>query len=140
MEYSVANEKAVKYLAVSMRTEYEVKQKLIKLGCEPEIYQEVLNHLKDLGYIDDDKYVQAFFRQNIKMPKYSIYELVNKLKQKGINGKLIDEFKKQIADIDYEEKLVNKIIEKKKLKNADDRENYVSCSCFEPDFISGTQA
>ena len=35
---------------------------------------------------------------------------------------------------------VTKIIEKKKLKNADDRENYVSCSCFEPDFISETQA
>ena len=28
---------------------------------------------------------------------------------------------------------VSKIIEKKKLKNADDRENYVSCSCFEND-------
>ena len=35
---------------------------------------------------------------------------------------------------------VSKIIEKKKLKNADVRENYVSCSCFEPDFISETQA
>ena len=35
---------------------------------------------------------------------------------------------------------VTKIIEKKKIKNADDRENYVSCSCFEPDFISETQA
>ena len=35
---------------------------------------------------------------------------------------------------------VSKLIEKKKLKNADDRENYVSCSCFEPDFISEAQA
>ena len=35
---------------------------------------------------------------------------------------------------------VTKIIEKKKIKNADDRENFVSCSCFEPDFISETQA
>lgn len=35
---------------------------------------------------------------------------------------------------------VSKLIEKKKLKNADDRENFVSCSCFEPDFISETQA
>ena len=35
---------------------------------------------------------------------------------------------------------VTKIIEKKKAKNADDRENFVSCSCFEQDFISETVA
>ena len=113
MEYSVANEKAVKYLAVSMRTEYEVKQKLIKLGCEPEIYHEVLNHLKDLGYIDDDKYIQAFFRQNIKLPKYSVYELTSKLKQKGIASTLIDEFREKINNTYYEKNIVKKIMENK---------------------------
>ena len=35
---------------------------------------------------------------------------------------------------------VTKIIEKKKIKNADDRENFVSCSCEEVDFISETVA
>lgn len=35
---------------------------------------------------------------------------------------------------------VTKIIEKKKAKNADDRENFVSCSCYDADFISETVA
>ena len=35
---------------------------------------------------------------------------------------------------------VTKLMEKKKAKNADDRENYVSCSCMEADFISETNA
>ena len=35
---------------------------------------------------------------------------------------------------------VTKLIEKKKIKNADDRENYVSCSCFDEDFVSETVA
>ncbi len=35
---------------------------------------------------------------------------------------------------------VSKLIEKKKLKNADERENYVTCSCFEPEFLSETEA
>ena len=35
---------------------------------------------------------------------------------------------------------VTKIIEKKKIKNADDRENFVSCSCEDVDFISETVA
>ena len=35
---------------------------------------------------------------------------------------------------------VTKLIEKKKIKNADDRENLVSCSCEDVDFISETVA
>ena len=35
---------------------------------------------------------------------------------------------------------VTKLIEKKKKKNADDRENYVSCANFNTDFISETVA
>lgn len=35
---------------------------------------------------------------------------------------------------------VTKLIEKKNAKNADSRENYVSCSCFDADFVSETVA
>ncbi len=35
---------------------------------------------------------------------------------------------------------VTKFIEKKKIKNADDRENYVSCASYDADFISETVA
>lgn len=35
---------------------------------------------------------------------------------------------------------VTKLIEKKNAKDADSRENYVSCSCFDADFISETVA
>ncbi|MGN1418920.1 MAG: hypothetical protein ACI4W6_06305 [Acutalibacteraceae bacterium] len=35
---------------------------------------------------------------------------------------------------------VTKLIEKKNAKDADNRENYVSCSCFDADFISETVA
>ncbi|MBQ8029349.1 MAG: hypothetical protein IJ262_08110 [Clostridia bacterium] len=33
---------------------------------------------------------------------------------------------------------VTKLIEKKNAKDADNRENYVSCSCFDADFVSET--
>lgn len=35
---------------------------------------------------------------------------------------------------------VTKLIEKKNAKDADSRENYVSCSCFDSDFTSETVA
>lgn len=33
---------------------------------------------------------------------------------------------------------VTKLIDKKNAKDADNRENYVSCSCFDKDFVSET--
>ena len=33
---------------------------------------------------------------------------------------------------------IQKLIEKKNAKDADNRENYVSCACFDGDFISET--
>lgn len=35
---------------------------------------------------------------------------------------------------------VTKLIEKKKMKNADERENYVSCAGYDAEFISETVA
>lgn len=35
---------------------------------------------------------------------------------------------------------VTKLIEKKKMKNADDRENFVSCSNIDADFLTETVA
>lgn len=35
---------------------------------------------------------------------------------------------------------VTKLIEKKNAKDADNRENYVSCSCLDSDFVSETVA
>ena len=35
---------------------------------------------------------------------------------------------------------VTKLIEKKNAKDEDSRENYVSCSCFDADFVSETVA
>ena len=45
-----------------------------------------------------------------------------------------------IAAVVFVYKAVTKLIEKKNAKDADNRENYVSCSCFDGDFISETVA
>ena len=87
----------------------EVKQKLQKLNVEEEIITEVLEYLKSIGYIDDSKYVDAYLRQSVNIPKYSIFEIKMKLKQKGIRKDLIE---KKLSDFDskkYEENLIQKL-------------------------------
>ena len=113
IDKNLATEKAVKYLASSLKTEFEVKNKLQKLGCDSNMIGEIIAHLKEISYIDDKNYVLAYKRQCIKMPKYSIYEIISKLKQKGIHSELLEELRYELEESEYEKGIVEKIKEKK---------------------------
>ena len=116
MDYETAKEKAVRYLVLALRTEEEVKNKLRKLNVEEGIIVQVTEYLKSIGYIDDEKYVEAYIRQCINIPKYSKYEIRMKLIQKGINKEILSEKLEELDNCDYENKLIDKIL-KGKLKN-----------------------
>lgn len=119
MNFEEAKEKAVKYLVLQLRTEMEVKQKLQKLNVEEYIIAEVLEYLKSIGYIDDAKYVDAYLRQSVNIPKYSIFEIKMKLKQKGISKELIEKKLFEFDSKSYEEELVEKL-KRGKLKNMEE--------------------
>ncbi len=119
MNFEEAKEKAVKYLVLQLRTEKEVEQKLQRLKVEQEIIIEVLEYLKSIGYIDDSKYVDAYLRQCISIPKYSVYEIKMKLIQKGINKNLINEKIQEFDSKEYENSLIQKL-KASKLKNMEE--------------------
>ena len=110
MDFELAKEKAVKYLVLSLRTEEEVKNKLRKLNVEEEIICEVTEYLKEIGYIDDSKYVDAYLRQSVSIPKYSVYEIRMKLMQKGIDKNLLYEKLNAFNKSTYEKKIVEKLL------------------------------
>ena len=116
MDYETAKEKAVRYLVLALRTEEEVKNKLRKLNVEEGIIVQVTEYLKSIGYIDDEKYVEAYIRQCINIPKYSKYEIRMRLIQKGINKEILSEKLEELDNCDYENKLIDKLL-KGKLKN-----------------------
>ena len=116
MDYETAKEKAVRYLVLALRTEEEVKNKLRKLNVEEGMIVQVTEYLKSIGYIDDEKYVEAYIRQCINIPKYSKYEIRMKLIQKGINKEILSEKLEELDNCDYENKLIDKLL-KGKLKN-----------------------
>lgn len=116
MDFEEAKEKAVRYLVLQLRTEDEVKNKLRKLSVEEEIILEVTDYLKSIGYIDDSKYIDAYLRQCLNIPKYSKYEIRMKLLQKGIDKNLISEKLNEFDGCNYEKKLIDKLLNSK-LKN-----------------------
>lgn len=119
MDFEVAKEKAIRYIGISRKTEYEVFQKLKKLKFDDEIINKVIEYIKNLNYLNDHEYVDAYIRQCMRLQNYSIYEIKNKLLQKGIKKDIIDEKLEVLYESDYEKNVVEKLL-KGKLKNADD--------------------
>lgn len=119
MGFEEAKFKAIKYLGISKKTEYEVVLKLRKLDVDEDIILKVIDYLIELGYIDDNDYIESYIRQNVRMQKYSIYEIIEKLKIKGIKPEKIESKIDTLMPSDYEEKIVEKIITIKS-KNLDE--------------------
>lgn len=113
MDFEVAKEKAFRYIALSKKTAFEVRKKLQKSNFEEDIIDKVISYMQDLKYIDDVEYVDAYIRQCMRLQNYSIFEIKNKLMQKGINKNLLEEKLQNLADTDYEEKLVKKLLSSK---------------------------
>lgn len=118
MDYIFAKEKAIKYIGISKKTEYEVSKKLKSLGVDSLTISKVIDYLNELGYLDDVDYVRSYIRQNVKMLKYSKYELRQKLLQKGVKASIIDlEFENNLPE-SYESYVVNRLVNGK-LKDYD---------------------
>lgn len=119
MEFEIAKEKAVKYLVVARKTEQEVYNKLIKLKFDEGVVLEVIEYLKSIKYIDDNDYTDAYIRQCMRLMNYSIYEIKNKLLQKGIKKCIIEEKIENLRQSDYEKDLKEKLLNGK-LKNMEE--------------------
>ncbi|MBR6689314.1 MAG: regulatory protein RecX [Clostridia bacterium] len=115
----LARDKAIKYIGISKKTEYEVRQKLKRLEITSSVIDEEIEYLKELGFIDDKDYVKCFVRQCAKLKQYSIYEIYNKLLQKGLQTSIIEEELELIKNSDYEEQVKEKLMNGK-LKSYDD--------------------
>lgn len=121
-----ARDAAIRYVGISKKTEYEVKQKLKRLKVSSSVIEQEMEYLKELGYIDDLDYVQSYLRQCEKLKQYSIYEITNKLLQKGIKASIIEQEIDSLKESDYELRVIEKL-NKGKLKSYDDikKQNYL---------------
>ncbi len=118
MDFEAAKQKALKYIGISKKTEYEVTQKLIKLGYNQDIVDKVISYLLDIGYINDYEYVNAYIKQSKRLLNYSTFEIKQKLLQKGIKKDIIEEKLDILKESNYDRLLFDKLISGK-CKNMD---------------------
>ncbi len=135
-EFDKLKTKVLKYILFKKRTESEVRQKF--KPDEGEMLNDVINELKDLNYINDEKYIEKTVKEYMNLKNLSMKEVEYKLVSKGIKKDLVDSYiytNKEML-LDYEMKSARNIIIKKiNLQDKEDILNYLRKKRYMEDSI-----
>ena len=116
--------KVLKYVLYKKRTEQEVRTKFIKE--DENLIDDVIEYLKEAGYISDLDYVSRSVNEFIALKNLSLKEIKYKLLSKGINKSIIEDYFSEHSDElkEYEENSLSKVIYKK--ENTMEREELIA--------------
>lgn len=92
MEHEVFQEAfniSVKYLSYRQRTENEVIEYLKKRGYKKTVIFEVLNRLREVNYIDDNKYAINYLNSAIAKQNKGIDLVRRELLKKGVDDEIV---------------------------------------------------
>ena len=81
---------ALRYVARQLRTEKEVKQKLLKEEISEETIIEAIERLKEMGYLNDGFYAEAFTNTTKAVSRKGPKVVEMELKKKGVTTEKID--------------------------------------------------
>ena len=81
-EFDKAKTKVLKYIFYKKRTEQEIKNKFSRV-IEENLREDVIEELKQIGYIDDEKYVLRAINEFMALNTLSIKEIKYKLMSKN---------------------------------------------------------
>ncbi len=85
-----AYEYSLRLLSIKARTIGEIKNKLLQKGFNLETINKTIEKLMDIGYINDEKYIDDFLNEKGIMPGMSRKALYYKLLYKGLEKNLLD--------------------------------------------------
>lgn len=101
-EYSKAYNYSLYLLGESDKTEQELILKLKSKDTEEKIILDIIEKLKELGLINDIRYVENWINVRKDLPGSNKRILFNKLLQKGIDKYLIQEKMEEIIIDEYQ--------------------------------------
>ena len=125
-EFDKEKTKILRYVLYKKRTEKEVKQKFLE--TDDEMLNDIINDLKEKGYIDDSNYIEKQVNEFMKLKTLSIKEIKYKLLQKGLNKSIIEDYidNNREALEEYEKQGMNKIkLKKSNNMEEDEIKNYL---------------
>ena len=89
-EFYQLKTKVLKYIMYKKRTENEVKRKFS--NEDSELLEDVIEHLKEIGYINDKSYVERAVAEFMNLNNLSLKELKYKLQAKGVDIDAMEDY------------------------------------------------
>ncbi len=121
-EFDREKTKVLKYVIYKKRTEREIKLKF-KSTIEENLLEDIIEELKENGYISDKAYVQRAINEYMALKNLSIKELKYKLSAKGISSSDIEDYiSNNYEELEEYEKKSAENIALKKSVNMDEDE------------------
>ena len=90
-EFDALKTKVLKYIMFKKRTEQEVRRKFANIE-DQELLEDVIEHLKEIGYINDNSYIERAVSEFTNLKNLSLKELKYKLITKGIKENIMDNY------------------------------------------------
>ena len=112
-EFDKLKTKVLKYIMYKKRTQREIKQKFV--DANPDMLDEVIEQLKELEYIDDNRYIDKAVQEFMRLKNMSLKELKYKLLSKGLDKGLIEDYMEKHSNelYEYEMQSAENIVMKK---------------------------
>jgi len=82
---------AIELLSFKPRTESELRGKLAERGFSAEVVDDAVVRFKEIGYIDDARYVAAFVRDRLGIRGHGQRRIARDLQTRGVSAELIQQ-------------------------------------------------
>lgn len=89
LERRRAIDRAVLLLSYRPRSIHEIEDRLKKAGFGPDIIDEAVEKLKELGYLDDDAFAQAWLKDRMDSKLYGPKRIKQELRLKGVPDEVV---------------------------------------------------
>ncbi len=113
----MSNNKALNYtyrlLGIRPRSVFEMERKLRGKGFNKEIIEKVIDELKNLELLDDEKFAKQWLEERLRYRPCGRFLVKKKLIEKGIAEEIIDKVLEEFLPPEKEIGFARKIIENK---------------------------
>lgn len=95
----IIDDKLMRYVIFKKRTEKEVRQKCLKLEYTEDYIEEIIEYLKENEYINDQKYVEKYIQNIMRLKSSSRFEIKMDLIRRGVPEEFIEKYMTQNDEI-----------------------------------------
>lgn len=112
MTVQEAKIKLYRFCAYQERCHQEVETKLYELGFRGDQLDEIIHHLIEEGFLNEERFAKAFTNGKFRLKHWGRVKIANELEQRKLTTHCIQAGLKEIGEDEYSETLKNLLTKK----------------------------